>query len=124
MVREIDLLVAKYKGQAAAYGVRPDLRALYRYFARAHRRAGRRFPASRLYARIAVAYGSVTDVLRAVGVLFGERVLRAGRWMKHSKPRDALPRRPAWLDDYERLEGAAIAGERADSQRAASARLR
>ncbi len=86
VAREVDLLVSKYRDQAAAYGVRPDLRALYRYFARAHRRAGRRVPASHLYARIAVGSRSVGDAFRAVAVLFGERVLTAGAWTKGARP--------------------------------------
>ena len=101
--REVDRLVAKHRTQAAEYGVEPDVRGLYRYFARSHRRAGRRLPASRMSARIAIAHLSVGDALRAVGVLFGERVLHAGARTKRKPPEAAPPAagvRPAWLDAY------------------------
>ena len=119
VIREVDRLVAKYRTQAAEYGVEPDLRVLYRYFARAHRRAGRRLPASRMYARVAIAYWSLGDALRAVGVLFGERVLHAGARTKRKRPATALPAagvRPAWLDAYTgsaEVEQAAAATEAA-----------
>jgi glycosyltransferase involved in cell wall biosynthesis len=107
VIREVDRLVAKYRTQAAERGVEPDLRVLYRYFARAHRRAGRRIPASRLYARVAVAYWSGGDALRAAGALFGEPVARLRRQLKRrtqASTRHDVPD-PPWLELYRTSAG-------------------
>ena len=103
VIAEVDYLVAKYSDVADELGVEPDLRGLYRYFARAHRRAGRTVPASRMYGRIAVAHRSVGDAARAVAVLLGRHAERAKAALA---PRDpaALARpeslAPTWLDEY------------------------
>ena len=115
VVSEVDHLIAKYREQAEAFGVRADTRGLYRYFARAHRRAGRRVPASRMYARIAVDHGSGSDAMRSVGALLGERAARLRNRRKRSKPGGEnlrlLPN-PAWLEAYRHPSGpnAVIAG--------------
>lgn len=101
VIREVDRLAAKHRNEAAAHRVEPDLRRLYRYFARSHRRAGRRFSASRMYVEMALAHRSPGDLLRAGGVLLGERVLRTGAWTKRTKSAATLPlSRPAWLAAY------------------------
>ena len=103
VIAEVDRLVEKHRRAAESMGVEPDLRALYRYFARAHRRAGRTVPASRMYGRVAVAYGSVGDAARAVGVLLGRRAERVKRLLVRRGPEPPpSPEQlaPPWLADY------------------------
>jgi glycosyltransferase involved in cell wall biosynthesis len=109
VIAEVDHLVEKHRLAAESLGVEPDLRGLYRYFARAHRRAGRPLPASRMYRRVAVSDRSAGDVVRAVAVLFGERAERLKR-MVRPNGKDAPQAEnltPGWLDEY-RLGGVEI----------------
>jgi hypothetical protein len=79
---ELDRLEAKH-------GARFDRRDFRRYTAVAHRRAGRRRAATRLYLRNARQFRSTGDVVRAAVTL-------AGAQPRRSRPRPAVP----WLVAY------------------------
>jgi glycosyltransferase involved in cell wall biosynthesis len=88
---ELETLVRKHGGLTTAAGARMDRRALYRYFARAHRRRGRRAPAARLYARAAVSGRSPGDAVRALAVL------AAGSHLEARRPEGVAP---SWLTRF------------------------
>jgi glycosyltransferase involved in cell wall biosynthesis len=109
-LREFLTLEQKHADASRAEGVRFDRRRVYRYFARGHRRAGRRLDAARTYLRLAAAERSPGDVGRALGVLLGEPALalaavaRRGTAMarlRRSLPVAASAVTPAWLAFYQ-----------------------
>jgi glycosyltransferase involved in cell wall biosynthesis len=108
-LREFRLLEEKHRAASRAAGVRFDRRRVYRYFARGHRRAGRRLEAARTYLRLAGSERSVPDVGRALGALLDLPVLaslpstrpgRPGR-LRASLPTAASVGAPAWLALYQ-----------------------
>ncbi len=96
LVPEIRYLAEKHRSASAAYGVGFDRLGFSRWVAGGHRRAGRRFRAARVYATSAIAFRDGGSAVRALAVLLGERVMKAGR--RRSSP-DAVAT-PAWLALY------------------------
>jgi hypothetical protein len=82
---------------------------VYRYFARGHRRAGRRLDAARTYLRLAAAEQSLGDAGRAFGVFLGGPALALASYVKRgplprmgrSLPVTASIATPAWLAFYQ-----------------------
>ena len=108
-LREFRSLVEKHRNASRAAGVCFDRRRVYRYFARGHRRAGRRLDAARTYLRLAAAERSAADGVRALGALLGEPALVLASCVKRWSPRGTIgesPRvtpaltTPAWLAFY------------------------
>ena len=75
-------------------GLRADQRLYTRWIAGGQRRARHPLLAARTYLGGAVRHRSPGDLARAVGVLLGERAMRAG---SHRPP---PPAEPTWLADY------------------------
>lgn len=98
-IAELNLLVAKYREHPLASGVRPGMSATYRYFARAHRRAGRYRHAARLYAVSALRDRSPGDLLRALVALLGPIGLAADARLR-GRASIEPPAPPAWLVPY------------------------
>jgi glycosyltransferase involved in cell wall biosynthesis len=95
VTREFHELAAKHRAAALAEGVEFGEIWFNRWAAHRHRKAGRRLRAARGYFHGAVANRSAEDVLRGVGVLFGERVMQIGqRIVDRGAPA------PAWLELY------------------------
>lgn len=92
VVAELAYLERKHGAVGRALGVEFDRRRLYRYLARAHRKAGRRVQAARMYARLALLDRSAGDACRAAAVLLGVR-----HWVDH-RPAERLPAMPDWLE--------------------------
>jgi glycosyltransferase involved in cell wall biosynthesis len=97
-VAELTLLMAKHRELARSVGARLRSSATYRYFARAHRRAGRMRHAARLYLAAARSDHRPGDLLRAIVVLLGP----VGSWL--SGVRRGTPSEPVvpppWLTRY------------------------
>jgi glycosyltransferase involved in cell wall biosynthesis len=106
---ELDYLAQKHAALSRAAGVEFDRRRLYRYFARAHRRGGRRMAAARVYLRGAFAYRSGGDLVRAAAVLLGEDALALGARLRGRPPRlrrAGVADPPSWLSLYLPAEAA------------------
>jgi glycosyltransferase involved in cell wall biosynthesis len=95
VTREFHDLAAKHRAAALAEGVEFGGVWFSRWCALRHRKAGRRLRAARGYFHGAVANRSAEDVLRGVGVLFGERVMQIGQRVV-----DKGAPAPAWLELY------------------------
>jgi glycosyltransferase involved in cell wall biosynthesis len=95
VTREFHELAAKHRAAALAKGVKFGGVWFSRWAALRHRKAGRRLRAAGGYLYGAVANRSVEDVMRGVGVLFGERVMQIGQRVVD---KGAPP--PAWLELY------------------------
>lgn len=93
---EFRYLVRKHSPLIAQMGAEPDERFSLTWAADAGRRSGRRLHAARAYFALWRNYGRTHDLLRAVGVLFGERAMTLGRRSL------TVPDAPAidWLDSY------------------------
>lgn len=108
-LREFRSLEEKHAAASRAAGVRFDRRRVYRYFARGHRRAGRRLDAARTYLRLAAAEQSLGDAGRAFGVFLGGPALALASYVKRgplprmgrSLPVTASIATPAWLAFYQ-----------------------
>jgi glycosyltransferase involved in cell wall biosynthesis len=94
VLTEAQLLAEKH-GSAATL----DREALLRWVIGSHRRAGRRVAAARGYLDLVRLSREPRDVLRAVGVLLGERAMSLGQ------RRDSHPPQVAWLRDWRRQRG-------------------
>ena len=92
---ELDYLAAKHGESAKAAGVPFGAVWRSRWIALQHRRAGRRFRAAAALARGALAARSFDNLVRAVGALAGEGVMRWGQ-----RKRAGPPVSPDWLDKY------------------------
>lgn len=93
---ELAYLSKKHAAARRAYGVKMDSRTLSGLEALAHRLAGRRVDAARVYFRDARAHRSLRDLARAIAVLSGERAMRTAAHLVHIRPSSG----PAWLDGY------------------------
>jgi glycosyltransferase involved in cell wall biosynthesis len=109
-LREFRMLEEKHRAASLAEGVRFDRRRVYRYFARGHRRAGRRVDAARTYLRLAAAERSLADAGRALGALAGLPLLASPRaatrrrrlgLLRANLPAAASLGAPAWLALYQ-----------------------
>jgi glycosyltransferase involved in cell wall biosynthesis len=96
VMAEFDYLVAKHRPTSLAHGVEFDRAAFSRWVAGGHRRAGRRFRAARLYGVSAITGRDAASAVRALAVLLGEQVMKAGS----NRSRDRAPIAPAWLELY------------------------
>ena len=99
MNREVDRLVAKYRSEAAEYGVEPDLRGLYRYFARSHRRAGRRFSVSDVRG-MALAHRCAADCYEREASCSASASFKPAPGRTNEASRHGASIRPAWLAAY------------------------
>lgn len=93
LLSEFKLLAARYAEPCLRSGVRFGGPGFAHWIAELHRRQGHRGSAAAWYLRSARVRGRRLDLLRAVGMLAGERVMRLGR-------RTIVPAqtRPGWLD--------------------------
>jgi glycosyltransferase involved in cell wall biosynthesis len=98
---EIAIIRAKHEAAAAAMGREVGSPELYRWVASQYRRAGRRGRAARTYVAISRRYGIPRDLVRAAGVLAGERVVSITRPTREVDPV------PDWLGPARQLELAA-----------------
>jgi glycosyltransferase involved in cell wall biosynthesis len=95
---ELEHLMAKHGEAARRIGAVFDEVGFARSLAWAHRRAGRRRRAARVYLGSAVKYRSAGNVARAAGALLGEPLMRAARLVR-GRATDA-PVAPEWLRLY------------------------
>jgi glycosyltransferase involved in cell wall biosynthesis len=100
---EFEYVEAKHRLARDAVGVRIDRRTFARWVALGHRRAGRRFRATRTYLRAAVANRDAGSFVRALAAPFGERPLeplRTFRQRRASPTSSDGPGEPDWLSLY------------------------
>lgn len=99
VIGEFQRLAHKHRAAGERAGVKLDRRALYRYFARGHRRAGRHRQAASTYLALAVAEKSLPDAARAAAALVGPPAYELRARMRSRMRRQ--PPRPlpdvAWL---------------------------
>lgn len=93
---EFRYLVHKHGSLITEYEAAPDGRFSLVWAADAGRRSGRRRQAARAYLTLWREYGQTHDLLRAVGVLFGERLMTVGRRSLTVHEVPAI----GWLDSY------------------------
>ena len=91
---ELEYMRRKHASLAREHGVRFGVRPLLTWKAETNRRAGRRVPAAIGYVRLGLHRRSLSDLLRGVGMLFGERAMRVGQ-----RPREPVAA-PEWLHLY------------------------
>jgi glycosyltransferase involved in cell wall biosynthesis len=100
---EFDYVERKHRGARETLGVRIDRRTFSRWVALGHRRAGRRFRATRIYLRAAVTNRDVGSLVRALAAPFGERPVEPLRRSRQRRPSsgssDGLGE-PNWLSLY------------------------
>jgi hypothetical protein len=93
---ELDLMVRKHRPLGEALGVKFDRIAVSRWTAWGQLRAGRRLDAASLCLRGALAQGNPGNVLRAFGMLLGERAMARARRRLTAPPASELD----WLSAY------------------------
>lgn len=93
--RELEYIERKYARDRQARGVEVDALLLFRWLAGGYRRGGNRAAAARTYLSSAWRHRSVGNVVRAAGLLLGERAMR--RFSPYRPER--LPK-PEWLALY------------------------
>lgn len=93
---ELRYLRKKHREVCTRYGVRFGGDDFSQWLADGYRREGRRLDASRAYFDIGIRKRRLRDVVRAVGMLFGEQALRAGRRRVAPTPAPT-PAEPSWL---------------------------
>ncbi len=91
---DFEVIERKYAAARERYGATLDGVQFSRWLAGGLRRGGRRRDAMRAYLRGAVQYRSFGNLVRCLGVPFGERAMAIAR----SKP--TLPPAPEWIDLY------------------------
>jgi hypothetical protein len=96
LLAEADYLFAKHAQVASERGLAFDRVGFIRWVASGHRRAGRRAKAARLFMRSGIEDRSPGNLVRAVAVLFGERVWRRLSPRSYEQGAEA----PAWLAAY------------------------
>jgi glycosyltransferase involved in cell wall biosynthesis len=100
---ELGYLRHKHQARGDALGAQFDMRLLFRYFARAHRRGDRRLQAAAFYL-LAAAYGrSAGDAARAAGALLGARGTRSYAGdpeREQPSDRPVPPETGSWLSRY------------------------
>lgn len=100
---ELAYVESKHRAAREAAGVSLDRRIFTRWVALGHRRAGRRFRASRLYLAGAIRDRDPGNLVRALAAPFGERSFR---WVRDairppsSDESSELSREPVWLARY------------------------
>jgi hypothetical protein len=87
---ELGLIRQTHPGKPKVGGL-----GFWEWFASSQRHVGARGGAMRSHAHIGLRFGRPRDLARAVGLLFGERVMRLGRRPGSPPP----PPVPAWLDE-------------------------
>jgi glycosyltransferase involved in cell wall biosynthesis len=87
---------AHFRAKHLREGLRLGGPSQSRWIAGSHREAGHRLRAAAAYLRGAVRYRSLPDVVRAGGVLLGERAMAAGS----RRPQRMTGPRPEWLALY------------------------
>ena len=94
----VDKEFRRFRAKHAARGVRVGAPSQSRWVAGSYRESGRRWRASGVYLRGAVRYRSAPDLLRAVGVLLGERAMGLAPSSRERTVRNGGD--PAWLALY------------------------
>jgi glycosyltransferase involved in cell wall biosynthesis len=100
---EFEYVEGKHRDARKAAGVRLDRRIFTRWVALGHRRAGRRFRASRLYLAGAVRNRDPGNLARALAAPLGERSVAWARGAVGRRPSEGssdLSAEPAWLMRY------------------------
>jgi glycosyltransferase involved in cell wall biosynthesis len=100
---EFEYVEGKHRDAREAAGVRLDRRTFTRWVALGHRRAGRRFRASRLYLAGAVRNRDPGNLARALAAPLGERPVawaRGAVGRRSSEGSSDLSAGPAWLMRY------------------------
>lgn len=110
---ELDYLAEKYRSLGLVVGTEFDradtrrwLAGRYRQLALEQRRAGRRDLAAHAYVKSALASRNGVDLLRALGTVLGERMMKHGSRLARLGSRRRSPSEPAattelaWLDRY------------------------
>ena len=100
---EFEYIERKHRSARKLAGVSLDHRTFTRWVALGHRRAGRRFRASRLYSTAAIRGRDPGSLVRALAAPFGERPVRWARDAVRRRASDEsseLSREPPWLVRY------------------------
>jgi glycosyltransferase involved in cell wall biosynthesis len=95
-LRGIEKEFRRFRAKLRAQGVRVGSTSQSRWVAGCYRQSGRRVRASAAYLSGAVRYRSAPDVVRAAGVLLGERAMSRAVADRRSGG-GALPPEPEWL---------------------------
>jgi glycosyltransferase involved in cell wall biosynthesis len=95
-LRELSEIEAKYAAERRARGVEIDGVNFSRWLAGGYRRGGQRAAAARAYLHGAWRYRNPGNVVRAAGLLLGERAMRR---LSPYRP-ERLETEPDWLDLY------------------------
>jgi glycosyltransferase involved in cell wall biosynthesis len=93
---ELRYLRAKHRRICTTLGVEFGGETFMEWLTEAYRREGRRLDASRGYARAGIRERSLSDLLRAGGMLLGERAMRAAS-RRRPGPKADPPPEPGWL---------------------------
>ncbi len=93
LLAEFKVLSARHRALCRTEGIRFGDPGFPRWMAQLHRRQGRRRESAAWYLRSARVPGRRADVVRAIGVLLGERAMRLGS--QAPPPASVIP--PAWL---------------------------
>jgi glycosyltransferase involved in cell wall biosynthesis len=107
-LRELDHIEARYADERRARGVEVDGVGFSRWLAGGYRRSGNRTAAARAYLHGARRHRNAGNLVRAAGVLLGERVMNR---LSPYRP-ERLPHEPGWLPLYReggRLESVPVA---------------
>jgi hypothetical protein len=100
-LREFPRLDARYASTAGGAKERAFTDACSNWIATSYRTSGRRFSAARWYLRSFRSQGERRDLGRALGMLLGERVIRAsGLQRKENPPAGIAP----WLERLARID--------------------
>jgi hypothetical protein len=100
---EFEYVEGKHRDAREGAGVRLDRQTFTRWVALGHRRAGRRFRASRLYLAGAVRNRDPGNLARALAAPLGERPVawaRGAVGRRSSEGSSDLSTEPAWLMRY------------------------
>jgi glycosyltransferase involved in cell wall biosynthesis len=101
VMREFRQLSLKHRELARRRGTRLDGADFSRWVAHAHRRAGRRASAARVYMYGAIAYRSPGNIIRALGTALGERAMQRFAPPPPGAVTDPAAQAPDWLARYE-----------------------
>jgi glycosyltransferase involved in cell wall biosynthesis len=101
-IQEFDYIERKFRAERAARGVKLDGIGYHRWVAGGYRQMGRPGLAIRTYLRGAVRYRNAGNVVRAAGVLLGERAMALGSRRRIARARREP--RPEWLAPFQPLE--------------------